>query len=90
MKLIFCIKCQDVIKMQSLMYRTCDCGASWGKCALDGINVEYGGKAIPLGFSNISFAKAIKKQPETDAAGGEPFTAFVIPKVCDTCKRVEQ
>jgi hypothetical protein len=84
MKLFFCPICQDVLKCQKLN-RTCHCGASGGRYT-DNLSAVYWGKAIPLGFANSSFARALRNQPKTGL--GEPFEAFVIPKRCPTFKHV--
>ena len=111
MKLIYCPECHDLFKMgirrprgsvqateAAIVYHEChcDCGQSWGHY-LDDINAEYGGKAVPIGISNISFAAAVAEQPTgvfdpTGKAGdvlGRKFTAFVIPKLCSTCTKIE-
>ncbi len=80
-KLIFCTDCGDVVKLRQDEKRYCQCNGSWGECT-DFLNAEIGGKAIPLGFDNNSFMKAILKQPES--GNGKKFEAFVIPKDCDT------
>lgn len=82
MKLIFCPKCQDVLKLQPFK-RNCQCGAAFGYY-LNEINAEIGGKAIPVGFANSSFAEALRSRPETGS--GSRFEAFVIPKTCETIK----
>lgn len=98
MKLIFCPKCQDVKKLQ-LEITTCRCNNSWGKY-LDGINAEIGGDAIPIGISNSSLAEAIVKETEYKESvvpyyrplrtKGFEFTAFIIPKNCESVKKEGQ
>ena len=84
MKLIFCTECQDVVKLVKDKIKKCKCGRCSGKY-IDGLNAWYSGDSvIPLGFSNPSFIEAIHKQPETGL--GKLFSAFVIPKECDTFK----
>ena len=58
MKLIFCKECQSVFSL-SFSKKTCDCGKSWGRYMRDGLNAEYGGTVIPLGFANASFIAAL-------------------------------
>jgi hypothetical protein len=84
MKLIICRKCQDIFKLD-YKPRTCKCGQSKGKYLQDGINAQYSGPAVPIGFANSSLANAVNNQPE-DGMGKE-FIAFVIPKHCETMKR---
>lgn len=83
MKLIFCPKCQDVLKLQKFR-RNCQCAASFGYY-LDEINAEIGGKAIPIGFANKTLASALKNRPKTGL--GSRFEAFVIPEDCETIKK---
>lgn len=83
MKLILCPKCSDVRSLRENKLTICECGESSGKYINDLHAIIYG-KAIPLGFSNPSFVKAIKNQPEVGP--GYQFTAFVIEKNCPTIK----
>jgi hypothetical protein len=57
-----------------------------GKCKghyIDGIYAVYSGDcAVPLGFANSTLVKAVNNQPQSGM--GENFTAFVIPKICET------
>lgn len=85
MKLLFCTACGDVVKLRTEAVRMCFCGLSWGRYDPDGISGEIGGKAIPLGFANPSFANALRNQP--DSGAGREFAAFVIPKVCLTVRK---
>ena len=85
MKLLLCLVCQDIIRLQREI-RQCKCGLVEGHYLADGINAEYSGdNAIPIGFANISFVKAINSQPENGP--GREFTAFVIPKHCCSMKK---
>jgi len=87
MKLIFCKKCNDVIKLR---YKenslTCQCGASGGYYLKDGLHAKIWGEAIPLGIDNISLKKAILCRNLSDKNYVGFFDAFVIPKKCDTVK----
>jgi len=78
MKLILCPHCGDVVKLTIRVPRFCECGKSWGQYHKDGLNADIGGEAIPLGFANQSFIKALKDRPEEGE--GSRFEAFVIPK----------
>lgn len=86
MKLLYCNNCQDVFRLHKTT-RTCHCGSTGGHYKSDGLNAIYYGPAVPLGFTNTSFVAAIRNQPEWGK--GEPFTAFVIPKVCPTMELVD-
>ena len=81
MKLIFCPKCQDVIKLISKM-RFCDCKQSSGIVEKDGLNAKIFGESVPLGFQNTSFLTALNSRG--DSRWGNTFTAFVIPYNCPT------
>lgn len=85
MKLIFCNKCQDVVRLNRYEARTCYCKESSGKY-IDELNAWYKGDCIPLGFVNSSLSIALKNQPEDGC--GVNFDAFVIPKECPTFKKI--
>lgn len=85
MKLLVCVKCNDVFNL-NYEVKTCSCKESWGKYFEDGLHAEYGGPCLPLGFANGSFIHALHNQPEKD--WGKDFTAFVIQKECPTMKRI--
>lgn len=87
MKLLFCKRCLDVIRLRH-RFRSCACGASWGTYREDGIMADMGGQAIPIGFENASFLEAIRNQPETGL--GVRFEAFTIPKTCPTIEVAER
>jgi len=62
--------------------KSCRCGRSKGKYINQQL-AEYTGEfTMPLGFSNSSLIKAIKDQPNEGL--GKEFTAFVVPKKCET------
>ena len=86
MKLILCRSCQDVFKLSTEKVRTCACG----KCAgvyLDAVNALYSGDdAVPIGFGNTTLVYALMNQPANGV--GKEFTAFVIPRQCDSMKKV--
>ena len=86
MKLLFCKHCEDIVKL-SYATRYCQCGATGGHYKVDGLNAVYYGPAIPLGFANSSFRKALRSQPEFGK--GTDYKAFVIPKVCPTMVHVD-
>jgi hypothetical protein len=86
MKLLFCKNCCDVISLTPEEERFCKCKNVHGKYT-DSLNAVYSGDAIPIGFNNNTFAYALKNQP--DNGMGENFDAFVIPKKCDTFRKVD-
>ena len=83
MKLIFCPKCQDMLKLQREL-RMCDCMSSWGQYDDNGIDATIGGEAIPIGIDNYTFSEAIRNRPM--AGLGSTFEAFVIPEICNTVR----
>ena len=81
MKLLFCPKCQDVIKLITQHNRSCMCGNVSGQVLPDEITAEVK-NGVPLGFNNYTFANALARRPQYGP--GKDFTAFVIPKECPT------
>lgn len=79
MKLIYCPACHDVVALREES-RTCECGLSGGKY-VTGLHAEIWGRAIPIGFENLTFIGALNNRPTEGL--GERFTAFVIPDKCD-------
>ena len=86
MKLIYCTVCQDVVSIRPDKVVSCSCGKSKGQYS-DVLNAWFSGPAIPLGFANRSFIRAVAAQPKH--APGMDFVAFVIEKDCATVKKVE-
>lgn len=60
------------------------CGGKY----LDDLHATYWGTAIPLGFDNNTFIRAIREQP--DKGMGMEFKAFVIPKQVATMHKVQK
>lgn len=85
MKLIFCPVCEDVVKLVASR-RYCHCARSYGQYLGDGLHAEIGGEAVPIGFDNHSFARAIKQRPEEGE--GSRFEAFIIPVKCDNITKL--
>jgi hypothetical protein len=85
MKLILCPDCHDIVRLRKVKVSFCECKQSWGNYEEDGLNAVIGGKAIPLGFANGSFAEALRNQPSSGM--GERFEAFVIPKKCASIRK---
>lgn len=85
MKLVFCPSCTDIVKFGNDAPRYCQCGKSFGYYKADRSNGVVGGKGVPIGFGNRTFAAAVRARPAT--GDGAQFTAFVIP---DECKTVEK
>lgn len=87
MKLLFCDKCLDIIKLTKII-KSCKCGKTKGKY-IDSLRAVYSGDhAIPIGIDNYDFIKALNSQPEKGI--GKIFNAFVIPKKCETFIKVNK
>ena len=65
--------------------RYCSCGQSSGYYLKDDLTIKVSGPCVVLGFDNNSLRMAIGLQPESGL--GKRFTAFVIPKNCETVLR---
>lgn len=87
MKLIYCPDCRDLFRL-NYKSRMCDCGKSSGAYRDNGLHAWISGLAIPIGFDNGSFSKAKRDQPES--GNGVKFTAFVIPRQCDTIEVLDE
>lgn len=81
MKLLLCNKCSDIFNLRP-KEKVCGCGETKGRYLEDGIYAVYSGDCTPLGFANGSFVAALIDRPESGK--GTQFTAFVMPKVCET------
>lgn len=79
MKLIYCTECGDVFSLDLLPGKKCKCGKSSGFYANQRHAVIYG-PCVPLGFTNSSFAEALKNRPSEGM--GSKFEAFIIPESC--------
>jgi len=86
MKLLFCPICQDIRKLGDQKEIKCRCGRSGGWYKQDGLHAILTGRAIPIGFTNSSFIKALCTQPQEGR--GRRFEAFVIPVECPTIERI--
>jgi hypothetical protein len=84
MKLLFCKSCQDVIRLIDTE-RSCRCGSTRGRYVNETLAVYSGADAVPIGFANRSFARAVRSQPRS--GNGLVFEAFVIAAECDTFER---
>ncbi len=60
MKLIYCLKCGDIIKLTGNNEKSCECGSSKGKYEEDGWHAWYSGEyAVPVGIHNSQFRNAL-------------------------------
>lgn len=83
MKLLRCNECCDIFNLTEL-WKACSCGETKGRYIND-LEAIYDGDCTPIGFANFSFYTGVLNQPECGL--GRHFTAFVIPKKCDTFRR---
>ena len=93
MKLVYCRKCQDVVRLFDEP-RQCKCGRVGGRYT-DGRNAVYWGKEAALvGFDNPDFMGAVdyvSNGPSDDIRlKGSNFSAFVIWTPCSTFKRIRK
>lgn len=75
MKLLFCKRCADVVKIL-LGRRGCMCGRSWAVREQDR-TVAIGGYGVPLSIHDKSFHYAVAHRPPHGQ--GLRFKAVVIP-----------
>ncbi|AIF53535.1 hypothetical protein [Pelosinus sp. UFO1] len=92
MKLLYCRECGDVFNL-AFSKKSCTCGKVYGQYEEDGLHATYSGSGIPLGIHNISFSSAIIEQDALNRQmeipfQGSRFEAWVIPKNCDTFKKL--
>ena len=84
MKLLFCLDCEDVKKLDT-DWVFCNCGKTAARYLEDKLHSEYrGATAIPVGFDNYSFAQAVRQR--RDHGSNWRFEAFTIPADADTVK----
>lgn len=82
MKLLFCPKCQDVVRLFQKR-KVCECGASWGEY-IDNLYATYGGEAIPLAIGWTSFLNALAVRDDKDHRFlGPTFEGWVVPESSD-------
>ena len=88
MKLLYCKTCGTVFSLLEYLKYCPGCEECCGRY-IDKVNAVWLGDAIPIGFANSSFQKALANQPEkhTGPKCGERFEAFVIEKDCPTFRK---
>lgn len=77
MKLLYCERCDDMVKLTSER-RECRCGACAGRYEADGITATVSGPAVMVGIQNGSFSAAIRNA-KADQTG---TTAVLAHTVC--------
>lgn len=83
MKLVYCTRCEDLVRLVLTNWRTCLCGQSGGRYRRDELTAHIFGPCVPIGIGNASFQKAREKRTRGPGPGTR-FLAFVIPEVCET------
>jgi hypothetical protein len=88
MKLIYCPECSDLVTLTpDTVKRECRSKCSWGHYLQDdNINAVYGGKAVPIGINSHNLDSAIECQLDDVPLH---FSAYIVPKNCETFKREE-
>jgi hypothetical protein len=88
MKLLYCRNCGDVFSLKRCEpseARRCTCGGTSGYY-VDDLNAVYSGQqAIPLGFDNPDFLRAVGSAGRT----AKVFIAFVMPDPATTFIRLD-
>ena len=82
MKLIFCGKCHDMVKLIDEK-RYCKCKSVWGYY-VDDLNAVISNDAIPFGIDNNSFAYSYQSLNKFKDLS---FKAFFINDDCETITR---
>ena len=81
MKLVYCQKCQDVVRPYPNITRSCHCGNISVEALNDNVTINITGEnPIVIGISNTSLLMGIKHQPNTGL--GYDINSFIIPKNC--------
>ena len=60
MKLLYCVECQDIVKLQSYK-RSCTCGKASGYYHEDGNGATISSNAVVIAFGNNSFEVALRE-----------------------------
>ena len=86
MKLIYCMKCDDVVRLIQESYRYCQCHESYGKY-LDPLLAEVHGPCVPIGLKN---SDVIEAAAIYNVSGrGVDIAAFTIPLETDSLIHVD-
>lgn len=84
MKLLFCSKCLDMIKLDYDL-RQCQCGKVMGR-HLSSRKAVYAGPAIAIDVDNVSLVKAMS----SDVKGDVPLDTKVVDKDNPLFKKVKK
>ena len=87
MKLIYCITCEDLVKLQPHK-RYCQCASSSGRYLDNDTNeVEVSGPCRVLGIQQGT-TRAMVDLAATDPKAGGIISLFILPEIAKTVKRV--
>jgi len=88
MKLFRCGKCKDIFNID-YHTKSCGCGPTNGRYVENRWHAVYSGEhAIPIGFDDFAFHRAIENQPERGR--GRRIDAFIMPKKCPIFTKVSE
>jgi hypothetical protein len=85
MKLLLCVKCNEIFSLAVGRVKSCKGEHVSGQYLEDGLIAEVEGNGYVLGIANRSLAKALTAGDLPE--GGRPFDAFVIPDGAPTVVR---
>jgi hypothetical protein len=77
MKLIYCIKCGDLVLMRKGYISLCICGEIAGKYLNDNLTAVVTKNSIVVGIDNNSFGDCITRYNIYNPEGTEPYSARV-------------
>lgn len=87
MKLLYCLDCQDVLKIINELQRTCKCGACTGILAADELTATVTGPCQVLGVGSRSVALAAIKQTQIGDKGLRTMVSPAMAKIKEVRKK---
>ena len=93
MKLLFCMTCQQIRRIERDIVTTCACPPRKAVRAVyvDRLRVEWNGRGHLLAIHNIDFSLALTaqhKEGDPEDGMGRRFEAWVIPDCAPSVRRV--
>ena len=92
MKLLYCLECQDVLKIIEGETRWCRCGCSYGEISTEGI-YYYNASSLLLSISSpvlLSCAKSTLRRADLATSDGYSSIVRIVPIDSDEGKRMGQ